>query len=287
MSEPGALCIGVRRSLCRDPALSGSLYRAPALSVSGPRSSLRRAPCSLCRARCRASPLSVSGPSTLPLCGPRRSLCPRPALSALCVGPRRARSVSGLRVGVRRFLALRRVAVLSASGPGTFCVGGGPGAFCVLSLAVSGPAPNTVCQARRSLCRAPALSVSGCCARPLSICVGVRRLGTLCVGARRSLPLSVSGPGALCVSAPSSLRAPAPIRTLRAPSSDIRSALALHATYPLPTNPRATHPGRKSTAPIRVWSAGPQLRSACHPSSPARSLFSRREPQALLFGGKC
>ena len=35
--------------------------------------------------------------------------------------------------------------------------------------------------------------------------------------------------------------------------------------------PRATHPVRGPPAPIR--SASPRIRSACHPSSPARSLF--------------
>ena len=104
-------------------------------------------------------------------------------------------------------------------------------------------------------CRTP-ISVGAW--RSLAFCVVPPRFlcpSALCVGPRRSLcrgpALSVSGPGALCVGARLSL-----CRPCRAPALSVSGPSALCVA------PKAF-----------IWSAGPQLRSACRPSSPARSLF--------------
>ena len=98
----GALCLGCRRSL----------YRGPALSVSGP-----GALCALFVSRFGAS-VSVSGPQRCALCGtvgPHRSL-------AVCVGARRSlcRGPVSLCQGSG---PLCRAPALSVSEPGTLCVG--------------------------------------------------------------------------------------------------------------------------------------------------------------------
>ena len=118
---------------------------------------------------------SVSGPGALCV-GPWHSL-------ALCVGPRRS---------IARCVGDRRSVSSTAALPPLSV---SPGALCVGTLSVSGP--------RRSLCRGPALTVSG---SPSALCVGalsVSGLGVLFVGPRRSLCVSArrsaSGPSALCV----------------------------------------------------------------------------------------
>ena len=133
----------------------------------------------------------------------------------------------------------------------------GPGALPPLSVAVSVLGPGALyVGARRSLCPAPK-----------ALCVGP---GALCVGARRSpcrawrslaVRLCVAlcvGPGALC-------RAPAllvsgPVLCVGARCVGARRSLCRGPT------------------------AGPQLRSACHPSSPARSLFPGENPKASCLG---
>ena len=193
--------------------------------------------------------LSVSGPGALSV-GARRSFFgARRSLSGssgplLCVGPRRSgalcRRLCGgplptLSVSPRLFLCLcvrpRRPLSGSVSRRGgplpTFSVSGscaicrGRAVFSQRSLcrapavSVSGPrAPgglcvrpkSSLCRGRRSLCRGRALSVSGPGA-PRRSCVRARRSlcrgAAICVGARRSLcqapAVSVLGPGALRV----------------------------------------------------------------------------------------
>ena len=142
---------------------------------------------------------------------------------------------------------------------------------------------------------------------PGALCVGP---GALCVGARRSDPgalcvryVSVSGPGSLSLSATapcvgprcSLCRAPcqgpgmfirmSPSRSA-GPSSDPRATLS--ATHPI--SPASSHPqplirprGPPAPAPP-IQSAGPQLRSACHPSSSVRSLFPGENPTPYCLG---
>ena len=81
--------------------------------------------------------------------------------------------------------------------------------FCEASVSICVGPPAL---SRRSLCRAPALSVSGSGTLSLSVLaptLSVSGPGALCVAARRSLRqgpvLSVSGPGAVCVGARHSL----------------------------------------------------------------------------------
>ena len=133
-----------------------SLRRAPELSVSGPRRSLRRAGAlhrrslsgpALSSLRRGPAP-SVSGPSGLCI-GPRRSLCRGhvvflPGSLALCVGARRS---------------LCRGPAFSVSGPGALCVR-------APMLSVSGPGARPVvflsAAAVLSLCRGSAVSRSLC-----------------------------------------------------------------------------------------------------------------------------
>ena len=213
MSEPGALCIGVQRSLCRGPALSRRSVLGPGSLCIGPLCSLYRAP-----AR------SVSGPS-LSVSG----------LRALCVGPRRS---------------LHPAPALSVSGPGALRVGPerSPGALCV------GP--------RRSLCPGPALDL---CQAPAlsrrSLCRAGERWAparSICVGPRACPALSVSGrPRSLC-------RGPCRVKAL----SPRRSLTPIHV-------------------PIHVRGPLTQIRrSACHPSSPARSIFPGENPKPYCLGEK-
>ena len=128
--------------------LRRSLRRGPALSVSGPgalSAGARRlsgpgalSPTSQ-RSLCQAPMLSTSEP------GAQRFLCRAPGSmsgpGALSVGPRRSLCWGrALCVGARRFLC---------RGP----------AVCALSVGVMHRGPAVLCQ--RSLCRGPALSVSG------------------------------------------------------------------------------------------------------------------------------
>ena len=238
-----ALYVGPPRSLCWVPALSRSLQQAPALSVSGP------------GLFCGGPALSASSPGALCV-GCRCSLRRAPALpGALWVEARRS---------LRRASALS----LSASGPGALSLSvsgsvSAPGTL--LPLSVSGPdalcvgpalsaSPSVLCVGpRRSLCHAPALSVSGPAALSLSVSA-----------------LSVLGPGgplpALSASSPAALR-----RSLcRGP------ALSVSLCHP-PQLGSACHPSGP---------AGPQLRSACHPSSPARSLFPGGNLKPYCLGEK-
>ena len=180
----GALCVGIRRSLCRGPALS---MRSGALcqGVCGAgrflcrSSALFSALCVGARRSVSSAPaVSVSGPSVR-LSGPgavsvrlRRSLCRAPTLF-LCRGPALHASGPGAPyVGVRRSRCRGRrlgPAVLSQDSLGQVP------AVCVLGS-------GAFCQARRrSLCRPGAL-----CSGPgaLRACRGLARAlaGALCVG---------------------------------------------------------------------------------------------------------
>ena len=128
-----------------------------------------------------------------------------------------------------------------------------PGALAVLCVG-----PGALCLARRSLCQAPS-------SRRAAVCVGARRsLSHLCRTLLRRR---------LCVH---QLRAP--------PTSNPR---ATHAVLRAPTSdPRVRVPPSGPQAPSSdpSASAGPQLRSACHPSSPARSLFIGENPKQYCLG---
>ena len=218
VSGPGALCLRARRSLCQGPALFVS---GPGALCVGPRcrglalSASRPGALSLCRrSLCRAPALSVSGPDALRV-RPRRSLafCVVPPRFLCPVGargpalPRRSLSraptvfASHQKCG-RNYMAIEyfRIKTLDISIEEGFC--------CKASRSVLGPGGFGV-GSRRSLCRAPALSVSG----PGALCVGPGAVSlsvscpaisvsspvALCVRARRSLcrgpALSVWGPG--------------------------------------------------------------------------------------------
>ena len=258
---------------CRAPVLSVSGPAALSLSVSGS-SALCRAPSllcqgqSLCRARrslCRGPALSVSGPG---------ALCVRARRSpALCVsGPDTlslsvSGSVSGPRspatvcVGPRRF---------SVSGPGALCVGALRSLCRAPALSVSGPA---LCvgarRSRHCLCRGPALSRSpgsgpGALA-PLSV-----EPGTLCVGPRCfsvSAPaLSVSGPCALCVgpgtlllSVSASLSVSGPVGARRSPALSVSGpgtlSLSVSGSVSGPRSPALSVSGAalSVSGPGAVW----------------------------------
>ena len=232
--------------------------------------------------------LSMSGPGA-----PRRSLCRAPALSVSALA-NLSQSMSGLG------------ALSLVSEPGSACcVGGtvsGPGA---LSLSVSGP--SALCEGLR---RSAALSVR-------ALCVGARRSVWGLAPSQRSLCrpgallLSVSGPDALpplSASGPALCRAPAYSMSdpgalcvghrilcvgpwpfpghlcAQAPSFDPR------ATYPVLQDARATYPGpAPSSDPsgARAPSSDPQPPAQIRvpPIHPGAFLFSRKEPQTLLFGG--
>ena len=113
-----------------------------------------------------------------------------------------------------------------------------------------------------SLCRAPALSVS---APALSVS-GPCALGpALSVSGSASAPaLSVSGPGSLSLS-------PA------APCVGHSLALCVGAGAQVMFI---------RMSPIRSAGRGPQLRSACHPSSPVRSLLPGENPKPYCLGEK-
>ena len=221
----GALCVGLRWSPCRDPALFLCQRRAR-----------------LCLALCQG--LQWSGPSALCV-GALHSLCRAPALSV---------SRPALSVGV----CVLRTAL---SGPGTLCRGPALSVSGRRSLRLSAPA----------LCRCPVLSTCPCslCRAPVrsrrSLCLGL----ALCVGAWRFLCRGSSCQGsALCVG---------PRRSLFSSSPDLSGWAGFEAQL------------QSACAPIRVppiQPPGPQLRSACHPSSPARSLFSGENPKPYCLGDK-
>ena len=198
MSGPGALSVGARHSLCRGRR-----------SVSWPGApSLCRGP-ALCVALCVGARRFVSGPggplSTLFLSGPgalcwgflSRSLLSGPG--ALCVGVQRSlRRGPALSVRGRRWgpAVLSQDSIFQAP---AVCVSG-PIAFCLSleaqrsvcrrpALFVSGPGALSV-GARRSLCRGPALFY-----RAPALSVRVWSPDCFCIGARRSSALSVWGPG--------------------------------------------------------------------------------------------
>ena len=200
----GALCVGVRL-LCVGPRCSLNfcvgprrfLCWAPSLYVSGSGA--------FCVGRrhslCRGPVLSVSGPGALSLSvsGPRRCLCWAPPLHHVQLTNLCSTQICFIAITFSDYEAVN-LSIDSIE------------YFLLPSLAVcAGP--------RRSLCRAPALSVwmrgfsvSG----PSGFCVGSRRSlsGAFCVGARRYLcripALFVSGPGTLCVGVRRSLcRCPA------------------------------------------------------------------------------
>ena len=298
MSGPDSLGVGARRFLCHP----GALCRGPALSASGPGPRCVGPQRSLCRG-CGGLLLFVMGPGALCV-GPRRSLCRAPALSvsgpgALCVGPWRSlrRGPAGVRLnhcyvfiittylgrsipfrcgiaapamGINGTSPAGRPAslsrgpalspslcrdlcwapALSVSGPGPLCVG--PSMLSVsdpaaLSLSVSGP--STLCVGAGALCVGPRHSL---CRGPGALCIEPRHSFAVCVGPRHSLSLFVVGPGPA-----------AQVRLIR--MSPIRSTRA----------PNACSPIRAPSSDAR------QLRSTCHPSSPARSFFPGENPNTV------
>ena len=259
MSGPGALCVGPRRSPGALPALSVS---GPDALCAGPRRSL-----------CRGPALSVSGPGALCV-EPRRSLCVG-ARRSLCRGP--ALSVSG---SAALSLFVSRSVSLSA-----LCVG-----------------------ARHSLCQAPALSVSRPDTEPVTEFPATESAGRAPRHRQRRGPKQ---------------RAPGPdrepdtdpdIEIERAPGPDTESAGPRHRPDTDSAGPRRSRASDQNVHPIRVpppiacqciWcrppapipslhlachirSAGPQFRSACHPSTQARSLFPGENPKPYCLGeNKC
>ena len=280
------LCVGAQRSLCQGPALSGSvssLCRAWAVSMLGPGALCVGAWRSLCRGPALFLALTVSGPSAVCV-GARRSLSGSAVFyahslcraSAVCASvPASALFVSGPGADLCRALFL--------SGPGALSVGSlCPGALCWgLCRGLSVP-PGTLCvRTWRSLCRGPALFVSG---RPAMYLSG---LGGLYVGARRS----VSGPGALCVGARALCRAPA--RFVSGPGADLCWALFVAGPGAPCVGARricqawavsVSAPGALCRAPA-LFVSGPALcvgarRSLCR--DPALSVGSRRRGPAVL-----
>ena len=220
-----ALCVGARADLSRR-----SFCRGPALCVGAPSALCvgRSFFAALCvrarRSLCRGPALLVSRPGLFGGVGARCSL------SRVGVG---ARCSSALSVGV--CVAARRSSSGAVCvGPGTPCVVSGPGGPCVgarCSLSRVGvgarrssprlyfPGTDGLCvgscavEAQRSVCRGPALlvsglsvglrpSLSGCVWSPDCFCIGARLFSAFCVGARLSGGISVSGPDALCRRAP-------------------------------------------------------------------------------------
>ena len=147
---------------------------------------------------------------------------------------------------------------LSVSGPGALCVGP---QRCLSSFSAAlcvGPRPSGP---GASLCRVPALS------RPQRAPAALCRAPALSVSGPGTLRLSVSGPGTLRrshVLGSGAFEAPAP---------------------PVLSSPALSVSGTSLSGPSPIWSAGPLLRSACHPCSPSPSLFPGENPKTLLFGG--
>ena len=251
MSGPSALCFGRLCARVGGPALSGGLCVSAQHSL------------------CRAPALSLSGPRAFGwfLCwGLALSLSPSVgARRCLCQGMSGPSAVSG---------PGGPLPTLSVPGPGGLCVGARR-SLCqasVVSVLCRGPALSVSRPGvafGRFLCRGPALSLyvgaRRClCRGPRCLCQGLALSGGLCVGARRSLCRG-AGPGNLCqglCQGPAVLPQPS---LCRASGPPIRSRG--------PPDQRATHP-----------STGPQLRSACHPSSPARSLFPAENPKPYCLG---
>ena len=296
MSGPGALSISVSGR--------GGFCVGPRLCLSGPGA--------ICVEPRRSLPLCVGarhslcwGLRSLPLCvGPRRSLCDALAVSgALCVRARRSlcRGPASLCRGPALSPFLCRGLAVSVSGPVALCVSSqrflcqDPGYLCRgLALGFFVGAWRSLCQGPAlfvplSLCRAPALSVrtrcSLCRGPVLSLCDVLGLPGALFFFFRQIFLLkyfllqrlrSVSGP---CAPRRSLCQALCPTNVREPPGHPPAFSSDPRATYPFRGPPtqdsRATHPVR-----------GPQLRSACHPSSPARSFFSGENPKPYCLGDK-
>ena len=159
-----------------------------------------------------------------------------------------------LSVGAQRSLC--RGPALSVSGPGA-------APRHSLSGSLSGPSSRSLCWRPSGLCvRARRFHIWG----PVGVCVGGRQssLNALWIGPRRSL--SVSGPGTLCCVPPiRRCGRPAPIQ--------LRSAYHPSGRRVQSNPPTPRQSGR-----------GPQLRSACHPSSAACSLFPGESPKPYCLG---
>ena len=317
MSECGAFCIGVRRSLCRGPAVLGrgglcigplrSLYRAPALSVSGPGAlcvGARRSvsgPGALCVGPCVGPWRSVSGPGAVCV-GLCRAPCQAPAAQrspgTLCVGP----GALFVRAPLSRFLCrdLCRAPALSLRSP---CRAGerraparsiclrpvapalsvsAPRSFCVcwvppLSRCLC-PAPGQSC-----LCQGPALGPW-----PRALCVGPRYVGprhflAVCVRVhpRHSASMRMPPIGPQDIGATH----PDPSNRARALNSDLRPRPQLRSA-----DPRATHPISRCHSASHIRSAGPRPpirpapfrvpcgRSACHLPAPAKTARAPSRP---------
>ena len=168
--------------------------------------------------------------------------------------------------------------------------------FCEASGSICvGPRRSPVSghRAPRSLRRVPALSI-----RPGALCVGPGALCTLsasrsrsfvsdpgarCAGARRS------SPGALCVGPRHSFAVcvgsrvhPHVTHPVRAPNCGRRTPQDPGLPQPMPPI-RVPHLG---SARATIRSCGPQAQIRVPAIQPGAFLFSRREPQTLLFGGK-
>ena len=163
------------------------------------------------------------------------------------------------------------------SGPGALCVGARRSLCQAPALSVSGPGALCV-RPRRCLCRGPALSVSG----PGAVCVGARR--SLCQapalsvsgpGAVCGAALSVSGPGSLCVVA-GARRSPRrclfedPALSVSALSGSAGSSLSRSLCGALPP----------SLSLFVLTAPKPQLRSACSSACHLRSAQGSAAPSS-------
>ena len=292
-SSPGTLC-RTRRSVARI---------GPRRSLSGP----------------GALSLSVSGPGAL--CGlptlPRRFLCPSLALSRslcrdLCRGLALSRSLRP-----RRSLCRLSVRALSLSLCRDLCWVPAAAPFRRCLCRVPALIGSSCVSARPSLCRSPALFVLG----PGAHLALPGAPGALCVGPHRSVPRPAvfmrmspisgcypsgpqlrsachtltqptchpSGPGPQLRSAchPSTLQPACHIRP--APTSDPRASYWVCEPSPRCACKLLGLRAPSSDPRASYWVCGPPapIRSACHRSSPARSLFPGENPKPYLrFGVK-
>ena len=246
---------------------ASSECRGPALFVPGP-----GAPCVGARRCWVGVGARPSSPGALSVRARRSVSGP----NALCVGARRFVSWPGaLRIGARRSLCRGLVRHLSVVGRRSLF--GGRRSLC------RGPALSVGARRRdrRSLCRAPALFVSARHSLYLAAAISVR----VCLEPGLFLYRSLALFGALCRGPTLSYRAPAISVTVC-----LEPGLFLDYARRSPTVRlcrAAAGPSSRATAaraPSRVPPIRHRLRSACHPSSPARSLFPGENPKPYCLG---